>query len=133
MFLALFLAISPITRSLLSMHIQAALAGLILSASSALAKDSRTYGVGNFWSSPLVEARMDPVISPGVVSSHVHTVVGGNGFSMEMGQEDANDANCTQSKVLADKSNYWFPALYHRNTDETFTKVELDYVRAYCT
>ena len=114
------------------MYTKAALAGLVLGASSALAKDSRTYGISYFWSSPLVEARMDPVITPGKVSSHVHTVVGGDAFSINMGQEDANNAKCTQSRVLGDKSNYWFPPPYHQNSDGTFTKVELDYVKAYC-
>lgn len=30
--------------------------------------------------SPLVVQRADPVVSPGKVSSHAHTIMGGNGF-----------------------------------------------------
>lgn len=114
------------------MYSKAALASVALGASCAwAAQNSRTYGIGYFWDSPLVEARMDPIISPGQISTHVHTVVGGDGFSISMDNNAASNSQCTQSRVDGDKSNYWFPALYHHNTDGTFTKVELDYVKAY--
>ena len=110
----------------------AALSALALGGSSVYAaQNSRTYGIGYFWSSPLVEARMDPIISPGEISAHVHTVVGGNGFGISMDENAAADASCTQSRVNGDKSNYWAPALYHQNANGSFTKVEVDYVKAY--
>ena len=113
------------------MHFKATLFTVALGASSVLAKDTRTHGVGYFWSSPLVEARMDPIISPGQISSHVHTVIGGDGFGISMDNNAAINSQCTQSRVRGDKSSYWFPALYHHNSDGSFTKVELDYVKAY--
>ena len=113
------------------MFSKATFAGVAFAASALAAQDSRTYGIGYFWDSPLVEARMDPIIAPGQISSHVHTVVGGDGFGISMDESAAINSKCTQSRVNGDKSNYWFPALYHHNSDNTFTKVELDYVKAY--
>ena len=96
------------------------------------ANDTRTYGIQYFWmNKPLVEARMDPIISPGQVSNHVHTVIGGDGFAYTMDNNAAADASCTGGRVLADTSNYWFPKLYHDNGNGTFTDVEMFYAKAY--
>ncbi|KAF8169957.1 hypothetical protein K438DRAFT_1982857 [Mycena galopus ATCC 62051] len=77
-------------------------------------------GVANAWfrvacTDPLVQERLDPIISPGVVpSQHVHTI---HGASSERNYTYANlrASNCTSCEVKQDLSNYWFPKLYFRD------------------
>ncbi|KAL4867490.1 hypothetical protein BDV12DRAFT_171291 [Aspergillus spectabilis] len=62
-------------------------------------------------------ARMDPLVSPGEPSYHVHTVHGSNGFSMTSGMADLLGGSCTSCAVKQDKSAYWAPALYFVDKD----------------
>jgi hypothetical protein len=64
---------------------------------------------------PLTAQRSDPVLSPGRVSNHVHTVVGGNGFNANMSEVNATATSC--DKAL-DHSNYWMPQLYYHNNSQ---------------
>ena len=64
---------------------------------------------------PLVVERVDPVISPGQVSNHVHTVIGANGFAPSMDFAQTQKADCSTIPVKADKSNYWMPSLYYQS------------------
>lgn len=75
--------------------------------------------------------RSDPILSVGVASSHVHSVVGGTAFSRNMSSVDAAvNANATTCDKYTDHSNYvlfndclqsqfvadliqWCPQLYH--------------------
>jgi hypothetical protein len=59
--------------------------------------------------------RLDPIISPGAVSSHVHVAVGARAFGPIATNVSAQAAGCTTSPVQADKSMYWVPQLYHQN------------------
>ena len=95
--------------------------------------NTRTHGVAMFWETPLITARMDPIISPGKLQSqHVHTVMGGNGFSVSMDDNAASASTCTGSLVQADKSNYWFPQLYFQDPKtQQFENVNLNSLRAY--
>lgn len=81
-----------------------------------------------FWrlpcKSPLVVERVDPIVAPGNVSAHVHTVMGGNGFDFEMDYADTQASTCTSCTVHGDFSNYWTPVLYYQGEDGTFTKVD---------
>ena len=106
---------------------------LAILAATAQANTGRTHGVGYFWSAPVVEARMDPIISPGAPQSqHVHTVMGGNGFSVSMNENDAVNSKCTGSNVLGDKSNYWFPKLFFQDPKtKQFEGVDLIQLKAY--
>lgn len=61
----------------------------------------------------LVTARMDPIVQPGAVSSHVHNVVGGNKFKSTYNADDLMTSSCTTMPVMADLSNYWAPAMYY--------------------
>lgn len=80
-----------------------------------------------FWrlpcKSPLVVERIDPIIAPGNVSAHVHTVMGGNGFDFEMDYADTQASTCTSCTVHGDFSNYWTPILYYQGANGSFTKV----------
>ncbi|KAI1279654.1 hypothetical protein F5Y07DRAFT_29568 [Xylaria sp. FL0933] len=65
---------------------------------------------------PLVIERVDPVLNPGqTLSSHVHSVVGGNGFAPTMDFAQAQRSTCATVSPKADKSNYWMPNLYYHD------------------
>ncbi|TFK82488.1 WSC-domain-containing protein [Polyporus arcularius HHB13444] len=64
---------------------------------------------------PIVTTRLDPVISPNEVSSHVHSVVGASRFKSVYDPVDLLQSNCTTVPVQPDKSNYWAPQLYHQD------------------
>ena len=73
--------------------------------------------------SPVVVERADPVISPGKVSSHAHTVMGGNGFGFSMNYAQARAASCSTCKAKGDNSNYWVPSLYFQASNGSFISV----------
>ena len=72
--------------------------------------------------------RVDPLLSPGVASNHVHSITGGNGFKATMEYEDTQSSTCTTMPVKQDKSNYWMPALFFQH-DGQFTRVPEAYNR----
>lgn len=71
---------------------------------------------------PLSTQRLDPLVYPGEVASHMHDIVGGNGFKPVMGYNDTQAADCTSCMVSKDKSNYWVPSMFH-NDGTTLTPV----------
>ncbi|KAJ6492538.1 hypothetical protein C8R47DRAFT_432028 [Mycena vitilis] len=65
---------------------------------------------------PLVQERIDPIISPGIVpSQHVHTIHGASNFGPNSTYESLRASSCTSCEVMQDHSNYWFPKLYFRD------------------
>ncbi|TKY88064.1 hypothetical protein EX895_003160 [Sporisorium graminicola] len=82
----------------------------------------------------LKQARIDPIVTPGKPSSHVHSLVGVNGVSEDTTTAQALEeaSTCTTSGIHADMSAYWAPTLYSFNSDnDTFTPRPLDYVNTY--
>lgn len=74
----------------------------------------------------LVEERADPVVSPGVPASHVHTIGGGNGFNLRMTFADARNSSCSSCEAISqDLSNYWSPKLYYQAENGSFLSVPL--------
>ena len=63
----------------------------------------------------LVTERVDPLLSPGVASNHVHSITGGNGFKANMTFADTQSSTCTTAEVTQDLTNYWMPVLYFQN------------------
>ena len=67
--------------------------------------------------------RIDTIISPGKISSHVHQVFGSNALSPDMSYESLQKADCTTlgsadfQGNAQDKSIYWHPALYMEKSD----------------
>ncbi|KAL8728112.1 MAG: hypothetical protein Q9181_005463 [Wetmoreana brouardii] len=76
-----------------------------------------------FGSSALVTESLDPLISPGSKSAHVHSVIGGSAFSASMDFGSTQTSKCTSVDIIPDKSNYWMPNLYFRGKDGKFTRV----------
>lgn len=80
-----------------------------------------------FWRMPcpgrIVQERADPIISPGVVSGHVHTISGGNGFGFTMDYAQARASECSSCPIKEDLSNYWVPKLYYEYENGSFVDV----------
>ncbi|KAJ6441360.1 pantothenate transporter liz1 [Purpureocillium lavendulum] len=80
---------------------------------------------------PLTIQRGDPIIFPGTISPHVHAVVGGTAFKLEMTNEEARNSKSTTCNKMLDKSNYWQPQLYHQDRDGKFELIKLLGINAY--
>ncbi|KAI1469083.1 uncharacterized protein F4812DRAFT_318820 [Daldinia caldariorum] len=101
----------------------------------AYAKDQGTYAVLRFNNAGgqfSTEGRMDPIASPGSDKTHSHGIMGGSNFDVVVEGDQLLDANCTNAKILNDKSNYWVPNLWFQSpVNGTFKKVPLFYMNVY--
>lgn len=82
----------------------------------------------------LKQARIDPIVTPGKLSSHTHSLVGANGVGANTTTAELleQESTCTTSGLPIDMSAYWAPSLYSYNADnDTFTRRPLDYVNTY--
>lgn len=113
--------------------LSAAASFLALAGLSSAVKTSRTFAVNHFYGDgPLTMGRMDPIISPGTASGHVHAIQGGSNFALSMSDTVLLTSNCTSSLVKNDLSNYWTPALYFQDpTTQELTNVEMFYMNVY--
>ncbi|KAG2014380.1 WSC domain-containing protein [Coprinopsis cinerea AmutBmut pab1-1] len=78
-----------------------------------------------FGCSQLVTERLDPLVTPGQISPHVHQIVGGNAFNFTMHPDldIGNLATCTTCRFKEDKSNYWTAVLYFRHENGSYARV----------
>lgn len=76
-------------------------------------------GVENF----ITTERMDPIVTPGRVSGHVHSVLGGSNFRLTTNTEKLRNSECTSIPIAEDKSNYWFPHLYFQWVNGSFSSL----------
>lgn len=74
---------------------------------------------------PLTIQRGDPIVFPGQISPHVHSVVGGTAFQFNQPNEVAVGAKATTCDKILDNSNYWQPQLYHQRRDGKFELVHM--------
>lgn len=104
-----------------------------LVATVAAAKDSRTFAVlHHYGNGPLTTCRADPVVSPGVPSGHVHTVMGASNFGLNATGETLRQSKCTTAKIKADLSAYWFPTLYFQDPEtKLLEQVKMFYMNVY--
>ncbi|TGZ81697.1 WSC-domain-containing protein [Ascodesmis nigricans] len=72
---------------------------------------------------PLVRDRADPIVNPGAVAGHLHTVVGGNAFDFTMDGKKSRTSTCTSCAAVQDKSNYWVPDLWVKAKNGSFHPV----------
>ncbi|KAG5927398.1 hypothetical protein E4U42_002294 [Claviceps africana] len=94
--------------------------------------DKRTFAVLRFTNKQLTRGRMDPIVTPGKVSTHVHTVLGGSGFGLGSTGKDIMASNCSTAMVKGDNSNYWFPSLYFKDPKTgKLEDVEMFYANVY--
>ncbi|KAJ6110752.1 hypothetical protein N7486_002987 [Penicillium sp. IBT 16267x] len=62
-------------------------------------------------------SRLDPIMDPGEISPHVHSIQGGGNFGMSSDMATLRESNCTSCAVMQDMSAYWTPALYFMHTN----------------
>ncbi|KHN95166.1 uncharacterized protein MAM_07051 [Metarhizium album ARSEF 1941] len=111
-------------------HALAAAAALVGTVSSA--KDKRTFAVLRFTNKQLTKGRMDPIVSPGQASAHVHSIFGGSNFGLSSTGKELMDSNCSTAMIKGDNSNYWVPSLYFKDPKNgKLEAVELFYANAY--
>ncbi|KAI9830739.1 MAG: hypothetical protein M1819_005403 [Sarea resinae] len=67
--------------------------------------------------------RIDPVVSPGDISSHAHKIVGASNINISSTYDDLIKSECTSCEVQADKSAYWTPQLYYEHSNGSFETV----------
>ncbi len=81
-----------------------------------------------FWrlpcKTPIVRERADPIVAPGQVSNHLHTIMGGNGFDYVMDYNSTQASTCSSCTVIGDNSNYWTPTLWYQAEDGSFEEVD---------
>lgn len=70
----------------------------------------------------LTHDRLDPIVSPGKVASHVHTVVGASNFGPTVSVETLQASNCTTAPVQKDKRRV-FPKT--SSTNSALTRLAL--------
>ncbi|KAK9893605.1 WSC-domain-containing protein [Cystobasidium minutum MCA 4210] len=66
---------------------------------------------------PVVVERIDPIVSPGQVASHVHNIVGANNIDSSSTYDSLRESTCTSLPITKDLSAYWQPQLYYYNPD----------------
>lgn len=104
----------------------------VLASVASAAKDKRSFAVLRFTNKQLTKARVDPIMNPGTLSGHVHTVLGGSNFGMNSTGETLRDSKCTNALIKGDMSNYWFPSLYFKDPKTgALEAVELFYSNIY--
>lgn len=75
------------------------------------------------WSSGCRNWYVEPIVNPGELLAHAHTVMGGNGFNSTMNFDTARASTCTTCKAREDLANHWILNLYSRAPDGTFEDV----------
>ncbi|KAF1970841.1 WSC-domain-containing protein [Bimuria novae-zelandiae CBS 107.79] len=71
----------------------------------------------------LVRERLDPVVNPGGISSHVHTIFGGSAFGLLMDYDQTQQSKCSSCTIKEDLSNQYTPQLYYRAENGSFITV----------
>lgn len=97
------------------------------------AKDSRTFAVLRFYGDgPLLQDRVDPIVSPGQASAHMHTLMGGSNIGISATGETMMESNCSNALIVGDFSGYWVPSLYfHDKAAGTVEPVDMFYMNVY--
>ncbi|ODO08406.1 hypothetical protein L198_00135 [Cryptococcus wingfieldii CBS 7118] len=81
----------------------------------------------------IVVTRLDPIVNPGAIGSHMHRVHGSSYFTQNLttATEMQELANCTTTIVQDDLSAYWVSALYYRYSNGSLVSVPLDRTSLY--
>ncbi|KAF2434894.1 WSC-domain-containing protein [Tothia fuscella] len=68
--------------------------------------------------------RIDPIVNPGGIASHAHTVQGGSNFGVSSTGVSLANGECTSCEIQDDKSAYWTPMLYYQYPNGSFIDVK---------
>ncbi|KAF9478863.1 hypothetical protein BDN70DRAFT_879454 [Pholiota conissans] len=91
-----------------------------LAAAAASAQAYWLMGIEDF----ITTERIDPIVNPGKVSGHVHSVLGGSNFRLSTNTSFLRQSECSSIPIPQDKSNYWFPHLYFQWKNGSFTSLD---------
>ncbi|KAI0659966.1 WSC-domain-containing protein [Cubamyces menziesii] len=69
----------------------------------------------------IATTRLDSIVSPNAIGTHVHAIVGASGFKNVYNPDELVQSNCTTIPVQPDKSNYWAPQMYHQDPQGNLT------------
>ncbi|KAK4996850.1 hypothetical protein LTR66_003637 [Elasticomyces elasticus] len=67
--------------------------------------------------------RVDPLVNPGALAAHAHTIVGGSNIGVNATYSSLLNSQCTSCEITADKSAYWTPLLYYQHANGSFEDV----------
>ncbi|CAO2651234.1 Nn.00g095310.m01.CDS01 [Neocucurbitaria sp. VM-36] len=67
--------------------------------------------------------RLDPALSPGAQSPHLHSFDGGNALAASTSFEQTQTSTCTTARIKPDKSLYWRPTLFWNGNGTGFYRV----------
>ncbi|GAA96467.1 uncharacterized protein L969DRAFT_49024 [Mixia osmundae IAM 14324] len=56
--------------------------------------------------------RIDPIVDPGNIAGHVHTIMGSSAIGPDATYASLRAGGCSSCQALDDKSAYWVPTLY---------------------
>ncbi|KIW45199.1 uncharacterized protein PV06_03601 [Exophiala oligosperma] len=68
-------------------------------------------------------ARVDPILNPGGVASHVHKFAGGNNVNENSDFNSLRQSTCSSCEVQKDTSAYWTPQLYFAHSSGVVEEV----------
>ncbi|KIW15968.1 hypothetical protein PV08_06018 [Exophiala spinifera] len=68
-------------------------------------------------------ARVDPILNPGGVASHVHKFAGGNNVDENSTFDSLRQSTCSSCEVQKDTSAYWTPQLYFAHSNGVVEEV----------
>lgn len=68
--------------------------------------------------------RLDPIVAPGVLSSHIHMVVGASAFNATATSASLRASQCNTCQMQQDNSAYWIPELFYHHRDGTWEQLE---------
>ncbi|TKA70234.1 hypothetical protein B0A55_06883 [Friedmanniomyces simplex] len=84
------------------------------------------HGAYAFWRmncAVIQTGRVDPVVNPGAVAAHAHSIVGGSNIGVNSTYATMVNSSCTSCELRADKSAYWTPLLYYNYPNGSFFEV----------
>ncbi|GAM82547.1 hypothetical protein ANO11243_005290 [Dothideomycetidae sp. 11243] len=79
-----------------------------------------------FWRmscSLIMQGRIDPIVNPGALAAHSHTITGGSNIGVNATYASLINSQCTSCEITADKSAYWTPNLYYQHPNGSFESV----------
>lgn len=72
---------------------------------------------------PMSYQRLDPALTPGSQSSHLHSFDGGNALGASSTFDSQMGSTCTTARIKPDKSLYWRPTLFWNGNNTGFYRV----------
>ena len=80
-----------------------------------------------------VVTRLDPIVNPDALGSHVHRVYGSSYFTPNLttATDAQQNAKCTTTSVQDDKSAYWVAQVYYMYPNGSLVSVPVSYTSVY--